>query len=263
MRRITVVSIVLLVVLAPGPAAAQGGVVVVVPPAVLIPPTIIVVGQPIAPPEVPPTVVVTPVLPEVVAPPVAPQVGPLLGVGGDLTELNFVSTDPSEAVAISYYNEDPEVEDYVQICATPCTVRAPNGIYEFMAGAHRTFTVYASGGVQDWLVEDNNLGGIIAGSVLTGVGGIGVLVSGVVAAMPHFYWTDDDAKETYTALGITAGACVLGLVIWLASYGTSEQFRADRGYIDVGGGVGLLPTLFTAQNDAGDREWGLGLGLRF
>jgi hypothetical protein len=242
-----------------GLAAADNDIIVVITaPTVAIPPPVIAVPPPIitAPP---PTVVVTPVpapAPAVaMAPMPAAPAGTLVGAEG-LTELDFVSRDPSEPLIISYYNEDPSVEDYVPVCVTPCAMQIPNGMYEFMAGRHRTFTVFAAGGLQHWRVDDNNLGGII-----TALGGITAIAG--IASVGLTSDIGGDREPAYTVLGVGAGVTVLGLVIWLCSYGSAEMVQDSGGYIPVGNGVGLLPSVFMAQNEAGGRDWGLGLALRF
>jgi hypothetical protein len=216
---------------------------------------------PVALPAVPPPVAVIPV-------PAAPPPPPV-----PTTELHFASGDDDEYV-ISVYREEP-TWDYEPLCVTPCTLDIENGMYDFMAGGHRTFRVYAIGGVQYWSVEDNNMAGIVAGSVLTGLGGLTTLVGGIMSGAESdssydsydsydSYGTgSDDVNPGYAVLGVGAGVGALGLVIWLCSYGFAEQTSQTEGFIPVADGVGILPTVYSNQGTSGDREWGLGVGVRF
>lgn len=222
----------------------------------------------------PPTVIVAPA-PVPVAPPPLPAPPAYVASGpGGTTELHFTSNDDDQYV-ISVYDESPEVSDYQAKCMTPCVLLVANGTYNFMVGRHRTFDVIALGGVQYWRVEDNNLGGIITGAILTGLGGVvafgGVLALGLESDQPSYdsydgYYTSSNAHErtaAWTTLGLGLGAVAVGLTVWLLSYGVSRQEQAPAGYIPVADGLGVLPTLFAGQGAAGDRELGLGLALRF
>jgi hypothetical protein len=240
---------------------------------VTCPPTQII----LVPPPPPPVVVTTPP-PVIVAPPqtcpacappppAAPMPPPPRPV--PTTELRFTSNDDEEYV-ISIYREDP-VWDYEAQCRTPCSLHVPNGTHEFMAGAHRTFTVYALGGVQVWRVEDNNQAGIVLGSILTGVGGI----SGFFGALFVNSWDDSydswggSGDESHynepaaIATGIGFGSAVLGLTIWLLSYGMAEAVLPSDGTIPLGAGLGVLPTLSAGRGETGEDRFALGLALRF
>jgi hypothetical protein len=160
----------------------------------------------------------------------------------------------------------------------------PNGMHEFMAGDHRTFQVYALGGVQRWRVEDNNQAGIVAGAIMTGLGGLVPLLAwsiagfedpmaGVSDSYDGYEYdsygfglgssAEDDANALYAVTGIGAGTFALGLLIWILSYGSAEQEAVGDGYLPVGQGIGVQPSVFTAEDGLGGRLWGLGLGLRY
>ncbi|MBI5499691.1 MAG: hypothetical protein HY907_05580 [Deltaproteobacteria bacterium] len=237
---------------------------------VTCPPTQIVV----IPPPPPPVVVTTPP-PVIVAPPQScpacpappPPAPPPPPV--PTTELHFTSNDDEQYV-ISIYHEDP-VWDYEAQCLTPCVLHVPDGTYEFMAGGHRTFQVYAVGGVQYWVVEDNAQGGIVLGSIMTGIGGIVGFAAAIALDLDEHSYdsyrydsSDPGYNETAAAMtGAGFGTALLGLTIWILSYGMAEQVRPNDGYFAVGERVSFLPTLFPQQDAAGNDRLALGLSLRF
>jgi hypothetical protein len=211
----------------------------------------------------PPAPVVTPAVP-------APAVVAPAPVLGATTELHFTSND-DEQIIISVYDNSPDVYDYEAQCKTPCVLLVPNGSYDFMAGDHRTFEVQAIGGTQYWQVEDNSLGGIVAGAVMTGIGGILALAGGVAIAVAKdlsddtWSWShhDPDLTAEWTVTGVGIGSAVLGLAIWLFSYGESELVQSAGGYLAAGDGMGILPILLAHRDATGESRWGLGLSLRF
>jgi hypothetical protein len=72
-------------------------------------------------------------------------------------------------------------------------------------------------------------------------------------------WRVEDNNQA----GIGAGTFALGLMIWILSYGSAEQEAVGDGYLPVGQGIGVQPSVFTAEDGLGGRLWGLGLGLRY
>ena len=244
---------------------------------VTCPPTQIIV----LPPPPPPVVVTTPP-PVIVAPPQACPACPSPPPPPDpsppqrpvpTTELRFTSNDEEEYI-ISIYREDP-VWDYEAQCMTPCVLHVPNGTYEFMAGYHRTFQVYAIGGVQSWLVEDNNGAGIVLGSILTGVGGIAGFMGALFLDLTHDSYdydyrygssssSDGSYNETAAiATGVGFGSAVLGFTIWMLSYGMAEAVLPDGGGFPMGDELAILPTLTAGRGEAGEDRFALGLALRF
>ncbi len=272
----TLVPLLLPLVLATSPVRAQ------VPAVVIAPDIDVVIAQDDDAPagrdiDVTIAPVVNVAIVSAAPPPAAvPSVPPVVTVRRvQTTELHFASADDEQYV-ISVYREEPQW-DYEPLCVTPCTIDIENGMYDFMAGGHRTFQVYAIGGVQYWSVEDNNMAGIIAGSVMTGLGGVTTLVGGIMSgddssdsydsysydSYDEYGIGHDDVNPGYVVLGVGAGVASLGLLIWLFSYGSAEQTSPTEGFIPVAEGVGILPTVYSNQGTAGDREWGLGLGVRF
>jgi hypothetical protein len=209
-----------------------------------------------------------------------------LGDALNTTELTFRSGNDEELI-ISRLNEDPDNWEYEPVCRTPCAVRVPAGIYEFMAGNHRTFTVVAEGGTQEWVVEDNNMAGIVAGAVLTGLGpglpAVTIVVRAIVMLFviwgcgpdperdPAEYHTPDrclffneDMITSLIVAGSIGGAMLTaGLGTWLSSYGYAERTAASAGTIALGRNVRLLPGLFAYENASGGHDMGLSLALRF
>ena len=238
---------------------------------VTCPPTQIIVVPPPPPPVVvtiPPPVVVAPPQTCPVCPPPPPPAPPPPPV--PTTELHFTSNDDEQYI-ISIYTEEP-VWDYEAQCRTPCVLHVPNGSYYFMAGGHRTFDVYAVGDTQYWLVEDNSQGGIVLGSIMTGIGGIVGLASSLaldVRDSSYDSWSgayDDGPGYNETAAALTGagfGTALLGLTIWILSYGMAEQVQPNDGYFAIGERLGVLPTLFPQQDAAGNDRLALGLSLRF
>ncbi|MBI5489141.1 MAG: hypothetical protein HY905_17530 [Deltaproteobacteria bacterium] len=204
----------------------------------------------------------------------AQPTGPLFGP----TEIRF-RAEGGEPLAISLYDATVDDGTYVPLCTTPCAIQLPYGNHELMAGGHQTFTVAAAGGVQEWLVEDKSIGGIVAGAVLTGVGpGLPLLAmlfrgfaylftiwgcgSADTDAQCEFF--NDDMDVAMIVTGAVGGAMLIaGIATLTTSFGTAEQVPASAGTLALGPRLRLAPGLFAYENPEGSHNLGLNLALRF
>jgi hypothetical protein len=148
-----------------------------------------------------------------------------------------------------------------------------------MAGDHYTFAVNASGGVQQWVVEDKSIGGIIGGAVLTGVGPALPLVTLLFRGLFYLItvWgcdgTGDDSQceffndDMNLALIITGaiggGMLVAGIATLTTSFGGAELTSSTAGTLALGSDLRLAPGLFAYENPSGGPNLGLSLQLRF
>jgi len=199
-------------------------------------------------------------------------------VEGETTLLFYSGDEGGEALPISIQGVLSDGStDYQEVCTTPCAYRVPNGAFRFMAGSRREFVVAAAGGVQQWQVEDNSLGGIIAGAALTGLGA-GLLVPGGLAIVGLLGGGLEDPSLSnnvlvalgqivgWTFIGIGAAMTVPGVIVWASAYGYADMTpRPDlaAGAPPMARGPLLVPGLMTGQAIDGSRVWGLNLTLVF
>jgi len=204
----------------------------------------------------------------------AQPTGPLFGP----TEVRFRS-EAGEPLTISLYDATADDGTYVPLCSTPCAIQLPYGNHELMAGDHMTFTVSAAGGVQEWLVEDKSIGGIIAGAVLTGVGPALPLLTMLFRGFAYLFtiWTcgsadtdpqceffNDDMDVAMIVTGAVGGALLIaGIATLTTSFGTADQVATSAGTVALGPRLRLAPGLFAYENPAGSYNLGLNLALRF
>jgi hypothetical protein len=202
--------------------------------------------------------------------------GTTLVGGSGPTEVQFVAGG-EEQLVISRY--DPGVDDgtWTPVCMTPCSTIVGPGVYEFMAGDHRTFTVVADGGVQRWVVEDNWLGGIIAGAVLTGLGPllppVFMAFRGILLLFTFFgcvgnsdwcvFFNDGMVTALIVAGGIGGAMLVAGVPLWVSSYGRADRVAVTPGEVALVPRLSFSPGLFAYENRSGGHNLGLNLTLRF
>jgi hypothetical protein len=181
----------------------------------------------------------------------------------ELTSDVVLRAAPGEGqLVISRRFGDPDLgtETYEAFCMTPCRLRLPAGEHVFLAGDSHEFTVRSTGGNQQWLLEDDNVAGIVAGAIMTFAGPLGILPFGMLMG------TIDEDLTDYGWGIIGAGAAVglAGILIWVTSYGSAELVDPDDSPAAAGrraSGTTILPTVFAAPDERGRTAWGFGLTL--